>query len=651
MKTLTFKKIDIEAFGAFKHPQEVNLATSVDKPMILVEGMNGCGKTTFLTALQIVLFGDRLFQKSVYESLIEDLARKDVDQVPRIRAEIAFTDSEGEHSYIISRAWHLPPRKFHEYVYIAATDKSENLTIDEWNDLVDQYLPVELADMFFFDGEKIEQMANPSRLPLILKTATQAFLGVKEIDTLFNDTVALERRTVGKNRQERGDVDGDVARLKEIQAEIKLHEDEMERLVLRLGEAQLEYDKAEKAVALFKLEAERKGLSLYKQSVLLKEQFAMVNEALEKARADLIAAVANEYLPLARLTTLMTKMLERQKIESNAAHAKETLAFVKAHDQRLLERVQKAYPQALSLIREFLKDEKKLIEENQSEEKLLKPMLPANLLRERIEKAVDARDVAKERVEQLEEKLRLVQANIDAIPSDDQISIILEEENTVEKELARTQAKQKFIKDEQERISGQLAKLRSQESSLEDLLRNSYKGTAKTQAMLAAGKRVRSVLKIYKDRLLAHKAQWLSSAITQHYLRLMRKQSLVHAVEVDPVTYDVSVKMLNGETLPMLRLSAGERQLLATAVLSALIGQRSCSFPVVVDTPLARLDRSHRMNMVKNFYATVSHQVMVLSTDEEITGVLKDEAMQHVRHGYRLVYDENEQATNIKEMQ
>jgi DNA sulfur modification protein DndD len=96
----------------------------------------------------------------------------------------------------------------------------------------------------------------------------------------------------------------------------------------------------------------------------------------------------------------------------------------------------------------------------------------------------------------------------------------------------------------------------------------------------------------------------------------------------------------------MERLSAGERQLLAVSVLSALIRERKGRFPVVVDTPLARLDRTHREALIRRFFAKVSHQVLVLSTDEEVEGTVFDEMVKHTSAAYQIDFsDEHHSST------
>ncbi|NYH17829.1 hypothetical protein [Paraburkholderia bryophila] len=137
--------------------------------------------------------------------------------------------------------------------------------------------------------------------------------------------------------------------------------------------------------------------------------------------------------------------------------------------------------------------------------------------------------------------------------------------------------------------------------------------------------------------------------ITAEFQSLLRKRKLVSRVIVDPSTYHVKIEDGKGQELPMDRLSAGERQMLAVSVLSALIKERKGRFPVVIDTPLARLDRQHRTSLIKRFFATVSHQVIVLSTDEEVEGATHDALRPYTSKEYLLEFDDNLGCTNVRD--
>ena len=91
---------------------------------------------------------------------------------------------------------------------------------------------------------------------------------------------------------------------------------------------------------------------------------------------------------------------------------------------------------------------------------------------------------------------------------------------------------------------------------------------------------------------------------------------------IDRVTLDESYTMffLDGAGRPIGRasLSSGMKQLAATALLWAMKDSADYDMPVVIDTPLARIDRMNQTNLLRSYYPKLSHQVIVLPTDAEI---------------------------------
>ena len=73
--------------------------------------------------------------------------------------------------------------------------------------------------------------------------------------------------------------------------------------------------------------------------------------------------------------------------------------------------------------------------------------------------------------------------------------------------------------------------------------------------------------------------------------------------------------------------------LYAIAVLSALIRERKGNFPVVVDTPLARLDKPHRRAIVQRFFSQISHQVIVLCMRYLVEGLDEEQILAIDRGG------------------
>ena len=139
----------------------------------------------------------------------------------------------------------------------------------------------------------------------------------------------------------------------------------------------------------------------------------------------------------------------------------------------------------------------------------------------------------------------------------------------------------------------------------------------------------------------------LSNTITKCFKELVEKDSLVSNIKIESDTLDVIILDIDGNELLKTQLSAGEQQMFAVAVVWALAITSGYKAPVVVDTPMARLDSAHRTNFVTKYLPEASSQVVVLSTDEEIYGQYLDEIRDKIIDCYTLVYDEKEQCTSV----
>ena len=155
------------------------------------------------------------------------------------------------------------------------------------------------------------------------------------------------------------------------------------------------------------------------------------------------------------------------------------------------------------------------------------------------------------------------------------------------------------------------------------------------------------VLTEFKIRLQKEKVAKLSATATKCFKELVQKDSLVSAINIDPTTLDVTILDLDGNELLKHQLSAGEQQMFAISIVWALALTSGYKAPVIIDTPMARLDSSHRANFVTKYLPAASSQVMVLSTDEEVYGRYLDLVRDNVVDYYTLLYREEEQCTSI----
>ncbi len=118
---------------------------------------------------------------------------------------------------------------------------------------------------------------------------------------------------------------------------------------------------------------------------------------------------------------------------------------------------------------------------------------------------------------------------------------------------------------------------------------------------------------------------------------------------INPETFEATLFGRDGKPLPFDRLSAGERQLLATSMLWGLARASGRPVPMIIDTPLGRLDSDHRTNLVERYFPNASHQVLLLSTDEEIVDGYLKKLMPYVSRTFNLEHSERLGQTNIRE--
>src|SRR5262249_29402785 len=134
----------------------------------------------------------------------------------------------------------------------------------------------------------------------------------------------------------------------------------------------------------------------------------------------------------------------------------------------------------------------------------------------------------------------------------------------------------------------------------------------------ALAARVQACLEDYGRALTGAKVGQLRESVVRCFSELWRKGDLVRRIEIDPTTFAVTLFDRQDRPVPKNQLSAGEKQIYAISVLWALAQASGRPLPMVIDTPLGRLDSDHRAHLVDRYFPTASHQVVILSPDTEI---------------------------------
>ena len=128
----------------------------------------------------------------------------------------------------------------------------------------------------------------------------------------------------------------------------------------------------------------------------------------------------------------------------------------------------------------------------------------------------------------------------------------------------------------------------------------------------------------------------VATAMTIAYRSIAHKGQRIERIDIDR---ECNVRMLSksGRDVREVLPSAGEKQIFTQALITAVVEVSQRVFPMIVDTPMGRLDEEHRKNVLKHL-AKNNGQVILLSTDSEVVGeylgviqsrVLKTYLIQH----------------------
>ncbi len=216
-------EIVLHNFGVYKGRQSINLTpVSEQKPIILFGGLNGAGKTTLLDALRLALYGKMANCSNrgtiAYDKFLNKCINHHVHPSEGAGLEVAFRQhSKGkENAYRVSRTWSCPGKALKEDITVTRNGKIDQMLTENWGEFVEGFIPSSIADLFFFDGEKIAEIAEPENTSQFLRTAIDSLLGLNVVTQLHTDLSVLARR---KQVQQKTKADRDKIKAEEIALE------------------------------------------------------------------------------------------------------------------------------------------------------------------------------------------------------------------------------------------------------------------------------------------------------------------------------------------------------------------------------------------------------------------------------------------------
>lgn len=652
---MRIRQLWLENVGPYEGVATMKFSVDPARPITLVGGRNGAGKTTLLNAIPLVLYGNRaksMFGSSAFPEYLNRLVHSGK---PHASVSLEFDRRERGQTvcYRVCRKWSYSRHgKAIESLSIYVDGESRTDLESIWPEYVDGILPFSVSGLSIFDGEKIEKLADASTSAEVLKACLHGLLGLDLIDRLDEDLSSFRRKIAPQ-------IAGADTSLKQKveQAESLIHE---QTAVVRDLEAQL--------VALLEKESEASA-ELSESKLRLQSASGDLFNSREKLHADKSAAVSDlqsaerqlellvtRELPLLMLRPLLSRVVEMGDRRQLAEETALLMARMKERDERLIEHLREQpllLPEgAIDEVEAFLRSDRASYDAAHHVVFDVTPMATEQAKELLGSLGIEVAEEAFRLREQLFKAADRVEAahrTIELVPSSEAVSDLLVSVAESESRLALVQSQRS---ETEQLLSDAKRMLSSMTSELERLASDLIESGARDSdafRVIREADAARKTLRQFSSRIVNRHIGRISDEIAVALTSLLRKERLVTRVTIDTETFDLALFGRNGERLDAERLSAGERQMVATATLWGLAKSTGRTLPAIIDTPVGRLDHSHRSNLVEGYFPHAAQQVVLLSTDEELVGSHLEKLESFVGASYLLEYDDENDATEIRE--
>ncbi|WP_434745292.1 DNA sulfur modification protein DndD [Candidatus Pantoea rara] len=654
---MLIKQLVLHNFRVFRGEHVIELAprkrqnNSNPRPIVLFGGLNGAGKTSILSAIRIALYGRLAFGTSTQQQeYVEELSAlihngSTAGENPgEASIELSFTYNKGgyEAEFTVTRTWKKGKK---DQLSLQQDGQSlSELDYDQCQGFLNELIPHGIADLFFFDGEKIAELAEDDS-GNILRTAVRRLLGLDLISKLRNDLMIFVKRQQSSQLEV-----SKQQKLSELEEQAKTFSFLAEQILEKADFAKMRIDLLTKEImryeSLLNAEggafAQTKTQEKQKVDTLLKEKERLEKALRHECDGSLPYALAPKTLGL-----LLEQVNKEMQIKQASSFEKELNQFLVQLKNDISFRSGTTGLIAAEAIEDNLKDF--LASKPKGELLFDISEREAGMIEQSIEqdskKSWERFDLYRIQLAEVEEQLEQAAANIARAPEDDQLMDIFEKLRELDRQRETKRQEYRSLLEEAKQTKQQQLECARQIQKTHDQARNQHN----SDSAFNNAQETINLLDRYSELLTKARVKTLSVNFGDAYRKLARKEDLQLNAHINPETFDVELIDEKGTVINRKLLSAGEKQIYAIAILEALAKTSGRDLPVIIDTPLGRLDSQHRDKLINHYFPFASHQVVLLSTDTEVDErYFVDQLRDDISHAYEIVFNAHTKSSALK---
>lgn len=655
---MLINKIILNNYRLYEGENTISFNFDESKNIYLVCGENGFGKTTFLHSLLWCLYGRfvgdipvsgqdagnyiatlkgnlnlsaaRRYEELATPEAISAIKKNGYAGYEQIQKDsicsvtICFTEvgipSIPCRNICVKRSYDALLQK--EDVEILIDGNRNELTEEIGPDVFinDFILNKDIASLFFFDSEEIVSLAETSTIAerRKLSQAYEEVLGIRKYEELKTNLESLRLRYRKKS--------------KDLSLRDKLESLEAEREAKRQEALDLESTIEQMQASMDALREENEQL----QTKLSREGSSVKTEELQRVKAVIEhckqedARMKNaikqfiDYAPFAVAGNVFSQAYQLAKADhnttaiNNAAVAQNSVLDALSSDMVQLlismplkkKETEEAQKKLESIIAKYRGGtSNREIRLNISDEDFaeIEAVYSSLTTTYKLEFSTLAEAYRKNRIT-LERNARRL-SNIQSKESDEVVKALRDKKNEIEQKIKDTdeQLRQNHVKTGELKLT-----LESLNKQIKELSRKVSVDDADEEKDKVASELI-GELDTFLFSLKETKKSSLELRIRNALNTLMHKEDFIGRVEVELEDDSMDIKLYSpdGFEIDKMLLSKGEKQLYATSVLKALVDESGIQFPVFIDSPLQKFDKSHASKIITEFYPSISKQVIL----------------------------------------
>ncbi|CAD0224630.1 AAA family ATPase [Chryseobacterium sp. JV274] len=675
---MKISKIKFNNFRIYKGENEITfLPNQQNKNINIVAGKNGFGKTTFLTSLIWCFYGKMMveveekYKKDIknaggYEKFLNTLLNRDIKNDfeqsnlndSSLSMEVELSDisipSLPCERVLIKRSYNLSTENEILEIYIDGLENELAKEVGLELFINDFILPREIAKFFFFDAEKIVTLAE-AKSKSELKNLSRAYsevLGIKKYEDLKKnlETLLVKLRRNGAKPDQQIKLQQLIEKEKELKSLTELcleKKTEIEKEILSYSN---QSDSLQE-----KLIREGSGITLEELTQLKLEQELLKKDSDEirgrlKKMIDLVPIV----MAGQKLVELSDQLESESFADSNFNINIDENPLLKKSILNKLQSLNINISKGNEIIKLFQDSLEQYTIKSNEETSILLDYTPeqARAVKAIIDNVKNGFNIQFQNIVREEKNNKLATSKVfykikqaEARKGNAVAQKLREEKSKVDQRILQ-------LSQEKGGIIEELNSLESQVAINSRVLSEYEKNFKLVEADIAKSEVTEKLLlKISKiiQRVKEDKKYSLQKSILLGLKKIMHKNDFVHNVKVNVYDDIMDIDLLdsNDKIIDKESLSKGEQQLYATALLKALVDESGIKFPVFIDSPLQKFDKFHSQNIIREFYPSISDQVVLFPLLEKELSEMEYKTLQpHVNKVY--VIDSENGASKFK---